>query len=225
LAEFVCVGQDRAIVSKPDTVTFGEAAAVPVAGITALQGLGDKGGLQAGQKVLINGASGGVGTFSVQIAKAMGGEVTAVCSDGKVDSMRSIGADHVINYSREDFSRGGEQYNLILDIAGNRSWSDYKRVLEPSGKLVIIGGPKGNRLFGPLGHVIGVRVASVASSQNSTFFIAHFNLPDMEILRGLLASGKIRSVVTSTYQLGEIVAALREMGEGHAAGKIVINIS
>ena len=156
-AEYVCARADRAIVPKPANVTFEEAAAVPVAAITALQGLRDKGQLRPGQKVLINGASGGVGTFAVQIAKALGAEVTAVCSTANVDIARSLGADHVVDYTQEDFTRSDRRYDLLLDVAGSRSWSEYKRVLEPQATLVIVGGPKTNRLLGPLGHMVGVR--------------------------------------------------------------------
>jgi NADPH:quinone reductase-like Zn-dependent oxidoreductase len=223
-AEYVAVREDRGIVSKPANVTFDQAAAVPVAALTALQGLRDKGALQPGQKVLVNGASGGVGTFSVQIAKALGAEVTGVCRTGNVDLVRSIGADHVVDYTREDFTRSGQRYDLMLDIAGNRSWSDCKRVLEPRGTLVLVGAPKGNRLIGPLGHVVRVRLASTIDRRKVVFFIARFNKPDLMLLRDLLESGKVTPVIDRRYQLAQISDAFRYMGEGHARGKILVTL-
>jgi NADPH:quinone reductase-like Zn-dependent oxidoreductase len=220
----VAVREDRGIVSKPANVTFDQAAAVPVAALTALQGLRDKGALQPGQKVLVNGASGGVGTFSVQIAKALGAEVTGVCRTGNVDLVRSIGADHVVDYTREDFTRSGQRYDLMLDIAGNRSWSDCKRVLEPRGTLVLVGAPKGNRLIGPLGHVVRVRLASTIDRRKVVFFIARFNKPDLMLLRDLLESGKVTPVIDRRYQLAQISDAFRYMGEGHARGKILVTL-
>jgi NADPH:quinone reductase-like Zn-dependent oxidoreductase len=224
LAEYVCVREERAIVSKPANVAFEQAAAVPVAALTALQGLRDKGLLQAGQRVLVNGASGGVGTFAVPIAKALGAEVTAVCSTRNVETARSIGADRVVDYTREDFTRSDLRYDLILDVAGSRSWSEYKRVLEPQGTLVIVGGPKRNRLVGPLGHVVAVRLAAVRNSRKVTFFIAKFNKPDLEVLRELLETGKVASVIDRRYELSEIAEAFRYIGEGHARGKLVVSV-
>ena len=223
-AEYVCFREDRAVVPKPASVTFEEAAAVPVAALTALQGLRDKGRIQPGHKVLINGASGGVGTFAVQIAKALGAEVTAVCSTRNVDLVRSIGADHVIDYTREDFTRSDRRYDLMLDVAGSRSWSKCKRVLNPQATLVIVGAPKGNRLIGPLGHVLKVWLAALRSSQKAVFFIAKFNKPDMEILRELLAAGKVKPVIDRRYALSETGDALRYVGEGHARGKVVVTV-
>ena len=223
-AEYVCAHADRAIVPKPSNVTFDEAAAVPVAAITALQGLRDKGQLQPGQKVLINGASGGVGTFAVQIAKALGAEVTGVCSTGNVDIARSIGADHVVDYTREDFTRSDERYDLMLDIAGSRSWSACRRVLSPRATLVIVGGPKTNRLLGPVGRAVRLLPAGLLSSRKVVFFIARFNKADMLVLRELLEAGKVTPVIDRRYELSEIADALRYMGEGHAQGKIVLTV-
>jgi len=223
-AEYVCVPEDRAVVLKPANVTFEEAAAVPVAALTALQGLRDKGQLQPGQKVLINGASGGVGTFAVQIAKALGAEVTGVCNARNVDIARSIGADHVIDYTREDFTRSDRRYDLMLDVAGSRSWSECRRVLNPQATLVIVGGPKTNRLIGPLGHVVKVRLAALRSSRKVVFFIAKFNKADMVVLRELLEAGEVTPVIDRRYALSEIADALRYMGEGHAQGKNVITV-
>jgi NADPH:quinone reductase-like Zn-dependent oxidoreductase len=221
-AEYVCVRVG--VVPKPANLTFEQAAAVPVAALTALQGLRDKGRLQPGQKVLINGASGGVGTFAVQIAKALGAEVTAVCSTRNVDQARLLGADHVIDYTKDDFTRTGERYDLLLDIAGSGSWSACKRVLKPQATLVIVGAQKGTRLLGPLSHIVRLKLAALRSSQKAVFFIAKFNKPDMEVLRELLESGQVTPVVDRTYELSEIADALRYLGEGHAQGKIVITV-
>jgi len=222
LAEYVCVR--NAVAPKPANLTFEEAAAVPVAAITVLQGLRDKGQLQPGQKVLINGASGGVGTFAVQIAKAFGAEVTGVCSTRNVDIARSLGADHVIDYTREDFTRNDRRYDLMLDIAGSRSWSECRRVLNPQATLVIVGAPKGNRLMGPLSHIVKVRLASLRSSQKVLFFIAKLDKPDLAVMRELLEAGKVTPVIDRRYELSEVADAFRYLGEGHAQGKIVINV-
>jgi NADPH:quinone reductase-like Zn-dependent oxidoreductase len=218
-AEYVCVrvGVGR----KPANLTFEESAAVPVAALTALQGLRDHGQLQPGHEVLVNGASGGVGTFAVQIAKALGAQVTAVCSTRNVEQARSLRADHVIDYTVEDFTRSGRRYDVILDVAGSKSWSQCRRVLKPDATLVMVGGPKGP-LLGPLGHIAKVRLAALRGSQKAVFCIANFNGPDMDVLRELLESGTVKPVVEKRYELGEIADALRYMGEGHARGKIVI---
>ena len=221
-AEYVCVSER--VAPKPANLTFEQAAAVPVAAITALQGLRDKGRLQPGQKVLVNGASGGVGTFAVQIAKALGAEVTAVCSTRNVEQARSLGADRVIDYMREDFTRGGERYDVILDVAGTRSWSRYRRVMNPRATLVIVGGPKTNPLLGPLGHVIRVLLAAWRGSQKAVFFVANLNEADLEVLRELLESGKVTPVIDRRYELSEVADAFRYLGEGHAQGKIVITM-
>ena len=221
-AEYVAVGDGFG--PKPANLTFEEAAAVPVAALTALQGLRDQGQLRPGQEVLINGASGGVGTFAVQIAKALGAQVTAVCSTRNVELVRSLGADHVIDYTREDFTRSGRRYDLLLDVAGSKSWSKCRRVLNPQATLVMVGAPKGNRLLGPLGHFVRVRLAAVRGSQKAVFFIAKLNRSDLGILRELLESGKVKPVVERRYDLGEIADALRYLGEGHAQGKLVITL-
>ena len=222
LAEYVTVRD--AVVPKPANISFEEAAAVPVAAITALQGLRDKGGLEAGQKVLINGASGGVGTFAVQIAKALGAEVTGVCSTRNVELVRSLGADHVIDYTREDFTRSGRRYDLLLDIAGSKSWSACRRVLTPEATLVIVGAQRRNRLFGPIGHIVRLRLASLRGSQRAVFFIAKTNRADMEFLRELLEAGKVKPVVDRRYELRETADAFRYLGEGHARGKVVVTV-
>ena len=221
-AEYVSVKD--AVVPKPANLTFEEAAAVPVAAITALQGFRDKAQLRPGQTVLVNGASGGVGTFAVQIAKALGAEVTAVCSTRNVDQARSLGADHVVDYTREDFTRSGRRYDVLFDVAGSRSWRDCKRVLEPEGILVKAGAPKGNRWVAPLGHIVMTRLASIPSSQKCMFFVANLNKPDLEVLRELIEAGKVTPVVERRYELGEVADAIAYMGEGHARGKIVITV-
>jgi NADPH:quinone reductase-like Zn-dependent oxidoreductase len=223
LAEYVCA-RARSVALKPARLTFEEAAAVPTSAITALQGLRDKGQIQPGQKVLINGASGGVGTFAVQIAKALGAEVTGVCSTRNFYIVRSIGADHVVDYTREDFTRGDRRYDLLFDVAGSRSWSECRRVLNPQAIVVLVGGPKSNRLIGPLSHVLKMRLGSLRSSQKAAFFVAKFSKADMEVLRELMEVGKVAPVIDRRYELSEVADALRYLGEGHAQGKIVINV-
>lgn len=224
LAEYVCVREDRAVVLKSANVTFEQAATVPVAALTALQGLRDKGQIRPGQKVLINGASGGVGTFAVQIAKAFGAEVTGVCSTKNVDMVRSLGADHVVDYTREDFTRSERRYDLLLDVAGSRSWSECKRVLTPEATFVIVGGPKTNRWIGPLSHVIKVRLASLRASQKVIFFIANMNKKDLIALQELIESGKVTPAIDRRYPLSALPEAMRYLGTGHAQGKIVITM-
>jgi NADPH:quinone reductase-like Zn-dependent oxidoreductase len=220
-AEYVGVPAD--VARKPAGMTFEEAAAVPVAALTALQGLRDHGQLQPGQEVLVNGASGGVGTFAVQIAKALGAEVTGVCSTRNVEQARSLGADHVIDYTGEDFTRTGQRYDLILDIAGSKSWSQCRRVLNPNAILVIVGA-EGSRLMGPLGHIANMRLGALRGSQKAVFFVANFNEPDLAVLSDLLETGEVKPVVERRYELVEVADALRYMGEGHARGKIVIGV-
>jgi NADPH:quinone reductase-like Zn-dependent oxidoreductase len=222
LAEYVCVRVG--VARKPANLSFEQAAAVPVAAVTALKALRDKGTVEPGQRVLVNGASGGVGTFAVQLAKAFGTEVTGVCSTDKVELVRSLGADRVVDYTQEDFSRETTRYDLILDIAGSRSWSDYKRVLEPDGALVLVGGSKKNRLLGPLGHVVRIRLASVPGSRRTSFFIAKITRPDLDLLRELIEAGEVTPVVERTYDLSRAADAFRHLGEGHAYGKIVVRV-
>jgi NADPH:quinone reductase-like Zn-dependent oxidoreductase len=223
-AEYVVAKADRAITHKPANVSFEEAAAVPIAAITALQAIRDHGKLEPGQKVLVNGASGGVGTYAVQLAKVLGADhVTAVCSTRNVETARSLGADRVIDYSQEDFTRLDEQFDLMLDVAGSRPWRRVKRVLASKATVVMVGGPRGG-LLGPLGHVIAFRLAAIGSGRRLAFFIAKLKKEDMEILRDLLASGRLRSVLDEQYALGELTAALNQMGEGHCRGKIVVTM-
>jgi NADPH:quinone reductase-like Zn-dependent oxidoreductase len=221
-AEYVCVRD--IIIPKPAKMTFEQAGGVAIAAMTALQGLRDHGQLQAGQKVLINGASGGVGTFAVQIAKALGAEVTGVCSTRNVELIRSLGADHVIDYTKEDFTRNGKRYDLLLDIAGSRSWYACKRALNPRAILVIVGGPKTNRWIGPLGHVIKLRLAALGASQKVVFFMAEFRREDFMLLNDMFERGQITPVVDRTYPLSEISEAMRYLGTGHAKGKIIVTM-
>jgi NADPH:quinone reductase-like Zn-dependent oxidoreductase len=224
-AEYVCVREERAVVKKPADVTFEEAAAVPVAAISALQGLRDKGQIQPGQRVLINGASGGVGTFAVQLAKWFGAEVTGVCSTRNVEMVRSIGADHVIDYTEEDFTQSGQRYDLMLDIAGSRSWSDCRRILGVKATVVVVGGPKGNRWIGPLSQALKLRLGSIADSRRVVApFLAKMNKEDLVVLQELLRAGTVKPVIDRQYKLREVPEALRYLGEGHARGKIVVTV-
>ena len=212
------------VVPKPAGVSFEEAAALPVAALTALQGLRDRAQLQSGQKVLVNGASGGVGTFAVQVAKALGAEVTAVCRTRNVEQTRAIGADHVVDYTREDFTRSERRYDVLFDVAGSRSWRECKRVLNPEAFLIMAGAPKGNPLTGPLSHIAAVRLASLGSRRKVVFFIAKFNRPDLKYLVELLEGGTMKSVIERTYELSDLADAMRHMGEGHAQGKLIVTM-
>jgi NADPH:quinone reductase-like Zn-dependent oxidoreductase len=224
-AEYVCVSQDRAIAKKPANVTFEQAGAVGIAGLTALQGLRDKAGVRPGQTVLVNGASGGVGTFAIQIAKALGAEVTAVCSTRNVETARALGADRVVDYTEEDFTRSGEHYDVLFDIAGSRSWSECRRVLAPNGTLVIAGAPKGGRILGPFGHIVAMRIASLLrGSQKAVFYITKFNKADIEALAELLGSGTVAPVIDRRYAMSEVADAFAYHAEGHAHGKIVVAV-
>ena len=222
-ADYVTARRDR-IAPKPANLTFEQAAAVPVAAITALQALRDKGNVQPGQHVLINGASGGVGTFAVQLAKGFGAEVTGVCSTDKVELVQSLGADHVVDYTQEDFTRGDHRYDLMLDIAGSRSFSECRRVLLPKATVVVVGGSKANRLLGPLAHVVGMRLKAIGRSQSVAFFVASITTPDLVFLEEQIEAGKLTPVIDRRYELPETHEALRYLGEGHARGKIVIGI-
>ena len=222
-AEYALAREIR-LARKPGNLSFEEAAAVPIAGITALQALRDKGRVQPGQKVLINGASGGVGTFAVQLAKAFGAEVTAVCSTGNVDQARSLGADHVVDYTQEDFTERDERHDLMLDIAGSRSFFAFRRVLTPEATVVVVGGPMTYRGLGPLPHIAGTFLASKGRSQTVTFFVAKITTEDLDILRELLEAGRVIPVIDRGYELSQAPDALRYLGEGHARGKVVITV-
>jgi NADPH:quinone reductase-like Zn-dependent oxidoreductase len=227
IAEYVCVVADRSVVLKPANMTFEQAAAVPVAAITALQGLRDKGKIQSGQKVLVNGASGGVGTFAVQIAKSFGTEVTGVCSTRNVDLVRSIGADYVIDYTKEDFTKTDQRYDLIYDLVGNHSFSERRRILNPNGICVMAGvGGAGWRdgIAMRLAGELNAYVRSRFVSQKFVAYIAQFNKQDMTLLADLVQSGKMTPVIDRTYKLNETADALRYLEQGHARGKVVIKL-
>ena len=209
---------------KPANVSFEEAAGVPVAGLTALQALRDHGRVEPGQKVLINGASGGVGTYAIQIAKALGADVTAVCSTQNVELARSLGADRVIDYTREEFTRVAERHDLIIDIAGSRSFAKLRRVLAPSATVVVVGATMKYSLLGPLKHMIGTVVQAIGRSQAAKLFMAEIGASDLAYMGELIETGKVRSVIDRRYQLSQAVEALRYIGQGHAQGKIILSV-
>ena len=223
VAEYVVVRESRAVALKPTNMTFEQAASVPVAAITALQGLRDKGGIKPGQKVLINGASGGVGTFAVQIAKHFGAEVTGVCSTRNVELVRSLGADRVVDYTQEDFAKGPERYDIILDNVGNRSISDLRGVMQPNGRLVIVGGQKGDWI-GPLMGVIKAAIVQPFVDQQLGFFIARLNHDDMKLLGELMQTGKMTPVIDRRYALGEAAKAMEYLEAGRARGKVIVSL-
>jgi NADPH:quinone reductase-like Zn-dependent oxidoreductase len=222
-AEYVRVREDRAVALKPSNITFEQAAAVPIAALTALQALRDEGHLQRGQKVLINGASGGVGTFAVQIAKSMGAEVTGVCSTRNDEMVRKLGADHVIDYTKENYTEQTTQYDLIVDNVGSQSLLANRRVLKPNGIFVIIGGPKGDWL-GPLASPLKAMVVSPFVKQKMGFFIAGMDPKDLNTLRDLMQSGAVTPVIDRAYPLTQTSEAIAYLEDGHARGKVVITV-
>ena len=217
-AEYVSA---KFVVKKPSNVSFEEAGTIGIAGLTALQGLRDKGGLEPGERVLINGASGGVGTMAIQVAKALGAHVTAVVGPRNVEQARTLGADRVIDRTKEDFTRGGGHYDLIADVAGGHSWPALKRALEPDGRLVIVGAHGSRR---QLRHIAAVWLSSRFGRQTARFFVTQFNKPDLQTLADMLESGQLKPAIDRTYQLTEAQDALRTYGEGHVRGKIVFVI-
>jgi NADPH:quinone reductase-like Zn-dependent oxidoreductase len=225
-AEYVCRRAQGAVALKPVNITFEQAAAVNIAGITALQALRDKGKVQPGQKVLINGASGGVGTFAVQIAKSLGADVTGVCSTRNVDLVRSLGADHVIDYTKEDFAKGAERYDVILDNVPNHSLSECRHILSPKGKYVMIGGggPNDSRWVGPFGRVIHALILSPFFSQEMGMMMADPSQKDLTVLGDMMQSGKVKAIIDRTYKLSEVPAAIAYLEQGHARGKVVITL-
>ncbi len=225
LAEYVCA-RERSLVIKPANVTFEQAGSVAVAGLTALQGI-RKGNIQPGQKVLINGATGGVGTFAVQIAKSFGAEVTAVCSTGKVDLVRSIGADHVIDYTKEDFTKGEQRYDVIFDNVGNHSFSDRRRVLTPNGICVLAGIGGAGQHEGQLMRIAGGFEAALLSRfvrQKFVMVTTKVNKEDLKLLGDFMQTGKVTPVIERTYKLSETAEAMRYFEQGHARGKVVITV-
>jgi NADPH:quinone reductase-like Zn-dependent oxidoreductase len=221
-AEYACTSESS-LVTKPNNVTFEQAGSVPVAALTALQGLRNKGQIQPGQKILINGAAGGVGTFAVQIAKCFGADVTGVCSTRNVEMVGSIGADQVVDYTREDFTKGTQRYDLIFDSVGNHSLSACRRVLNPKGIYIVNGGPNG-RWMGPLTRGIRARMLSRFVSQSLVMFLTRRSKEDLAVMHELMRAGKVTPVIDRSYTLSEVPEAIRYLEEGHARGKVVITL-
>jgi NADPH:quinone reductase-like Zn-dependent oxidoreductase len=224
-AEYAIGPEDGDFILKPANLSFEEAAAIPIAAITALQGLRDEGRIAAGKKVLVNGASGGVGTYAVQLAKAFGAEVTGVCSTRNVEMVRSLGADHVVDYTRQNFTEGTARYDLILDNIGNHGFGDLADVMNPGGVIVIVGASKQGALLGPAKRVVSSKVAQWFVEPRLTFLMADINGKDMEVLAGLAREGKLRSVIDRSYPLAETAAALEYLGTGRARGKVVVTVN
>ncbi|HET6754479.1 MAG TPA: NAD(P)-dependent alcohol dehydrogenase [Jiangellaceae bacterium] len=222
-AEYAPAAENK-LVPKPANLTFEQAAVVAISGSTALQGLRDKGQVRPGQKVLIIGASGGVGTYAVQLAKAFGAEVTGVCSTTKVDLIRSMGADHVIDYTRNDFADGKQRYDVILDIGGNSSLSRLRRALAPKGTLVITGGETGGRWLGGTDRQLRALLLSRFVGQKLTTFVSTQVLEDLIVLKNLIEAGKVTPVIDRAYPLAEAPEAIRYVEHGHARGKVVITV-
>jgi NADPH:quinone reductase-like Zn-dependent oxidoreductase len=224
LAQYVTPRAEGSMALKPANMSFEQAAAVPVAAITALQALRDKGGLKPGQKVLINGASGGVGTFAVQIAKNLGAEVTAVCSTKNVAMVRALGADRVIDYTREDFTRGLVRYDLIIDNVGTHSLADYRRALTAEGTLVMVGGPSDGAWLGPLSAAVKAMLVAPFVKQKLVFILAQLNHQDLEVLRAMMEAGQLTPVIDRRYPLAQTREALDYLLQGHARGKVVVTV-
>jgi NADPH:quinone reductase-like Zn-dependent oxidoreductase len=222
-ADYANARQDM-VAPKPANLTFQQAATVPITGTTALQAVRDRGRVTSGQDVVIVGAAGGVGSFAVQIAKAFGASVTGVCSTAQLDLVRSIGADEVIDYTSQDFAAMGKQYDVILDIAGNRSVSNLRRALAPKGTLVIVGGEGGGRWFGGINRQLGAQLRSMFVGQRLGTFIAKQNGEDLLALKELIEAGKVTPVIGTTFPLQEVPEAIRHLTEGHARGKVVITV-
>jgi NADPH:quinone reductase-like Zn-dependent oxidoreductase len=224
LAEYALAGEDDDVVAKPAEVTFEDAASLLIAGGTALEAVRDHGHVGVGQKVLINGASGGVGTYAVQLAKIFGAEVTAVCSTRNVELVRSLGADHVIDYTHENFTKGNVQYDVVIDNVGNQPYHDLLDVVKPTGTVVTISGPSDNAFLGPLSRIIKQKVVSYFVDPHLTFFVANASVVDLQYLVGLLRDGKMKSVVDRRYPLAQAGAALDYIGSQHSRGKVVITM-
>jgi NADPH:quinone reductase-like Zn-dependent oxidoreductase len=221
-AEYASI-PDEVLGPKPANLSFQDAAAVPVAGLTALQGVRDHGRVEPGHRVLIVGASGGVGTFAVQIAKHLGAEVTGVCGTRNLDMVRSLGADHVIDYTREDFTRSGQHYDLVLQLAGKRSASELRRALKPDGTLLLSSGESSGRIIGPLGRVFKARALAPFVGQRMVSFTVSPNRPDLETVKELVEAGEVSPVIDRSYSLSEVPEAVAYLEEGHARGKVVIS--
>ncbi len=218
------VAQPARVAAKPQAISFEDAAALPIAALTALQALRDVAKVQAGNKVLVNGASGGVGTYAVQIAKALGADVTAVCSTNNVEQARALGADRVIDYTKEDFTSSPVRHDAMLDIAGTRSYLRFRRVLTDDAIVAIVGAKMSSSVFGPLKHMAATKLLSVAGRPKVKFFITKVGTEDLDVLSEMMQSGRLRSIIERRYALGDAVEALRYLGEGHARGKVTIEI-
>jgi NADPH:quinone reductase-like Zn-dependent oxidoreductase len=225
VSEYLVVRADRAVVKKPTNVSMEEAGAVGVAGVTALQALRDHAKVQPGEKVLINGASGGVGTFAVQIAKALGAEVTAVASTRNQELVRALGADHAIDYTREDFTQGAERYDVIVDIAAHHDFSALRRALKPTGRYVMVGAVPKRSWVAPVDRVAKMKIYSWFVEQPFIFYVARLNKADLEVLRGMMEAGKLKPAIDRRFPLEQIADAMRYMEEGHARGKVVITVA
>jgi NADPH:quinone reductase-like Zn-dependent oxidoreductase len=229
LAEYVCSGEDK-LVPKPTELSWEQAAAIPVAGSTGLQAVRDAADLQPGQSILVNGAAGGVGTFAVQIAKERGGEVTGVCSTANLELVRSLGADHVVDYTVDDFTRNGRQHDVLVSICGNRSLGELRRALTSEGTLVYVGdgtgrNEKGDGLLGPLGTMIKGRIVSLGTRQRLPMFVTKRSKEDLVDLGELVVAGKLRPVIDRTYPLADAAEAMRHLETGHARGKVIVTVS
>ena len=225
LAEYALAdAEDGDVVVKPPELSFEDTAALLIAGGTALQALRDYGHVAAGQKVLINGASGGVGTYAVQLAKAFGAEVTAVCSTRNVELVRSLGADHVIDYTKEDFTAGETRYDLIVDNVGNRDFLDLRHVMTPKGTIVTVSGPKDNSFLGPISRIVKQEIVANFIDQKFVFFVADIDAPDLQLFADLMREGKLKSVIDRRYPLDQAGAALDYIGSHRARGKVVITV-
>jgi NADPH:quinone reductase-like Zn-dependent oxidoreductase len=222
-ADYVLAREQGGIIKKPPELSFEDAAAMPIAAITALQGLRDQAHIAAGKKVLINGASGGVGTYGVQIAKALGAEVTGVCSTRNVEMVRSLGADHVVDYTKENFTKGKERYDIILDNVGSQDFSDMADVMKPDGVIVVVGGSKKGPFLGPIKRILWSKLVHI--DPKITFYLARVNKADLEMLANWAREGKLKSVIDRRYPLEQAGAALAYLGEGHARGKVVVTVN
>ena len=225
LAEYVAVRESRTLAKVPDGVSLAEAAAVPVAGMTALQALRDKGKVTAGQRVLVNGASGGVGTYAVQIAKALGAEVTGVCSTRNLELVRGLGADHVVDYTRDDFTQGSVRYDVIIDNVGTHSVSEYRRVLTPQGVLVVVGSLDDGAYLGPVATLAKAKAAGLFGSQRIEPFLSAGNPQDLAALQALMERGALRSAIDRTYPLADAAQAIAYLETGRARGKVIVEIA
>lgn len=224
-AQYLCV-TEKSVVKKPDNISFEQAGSVQIAGLTALQVLRNEGNIQPGQKVLINGASGGVGTFAVQIAKALGAHVSGVCSTRNIEMVKQLGADRVIDYTKEDFAKDGERYDLMIDNVPNHSLSECQQVLTPTGKYVMIGGggPNDGDWVGPFGRVINMLLRKPFVKQSMTMMVSDPTKADMTYLRDLMQVGKVTPVIDRTFKLSEVPEAIRYVEQGHARGKVAITV-